>query len=353
MTKKIPLPTAANSPLTPADNPRISIVIPAYNSATTLGKTLDGCLSQVYPGEIEIVVVDDGSTDATEAVAARYARVVYLRQENGGPARARNSGWKASTGEIIFFTDSDCVPNPNWVAQMVSRYTDTAVGAVGGSYDILNPHSLLSRLIHEEIVQRHLRMPAEVSFLGSYNVSFRRTALEAAGGFEESYRMASAEDNDLCYRLRQAGWRLLFDRENRVGHFHPTRVWSYYRRQMWHGYWRMKLYRWHPKMAAGDQYSSPLDFLQPPLALLCGLSLPLATLRIMPLLFFGSFMVLLALQIPLTAAVLHRTGDARLLALIPLHIGRSLARGIGMALGILHFFVLDIFTTQQNRQKEK
>ena len=333
--------------------PGVSIVIPAYNAAATLGKTLEGCLQQTYPGAIEILVVDDGSTDPTGTVVVQYASAVYLCQANSGPAQARNTGWKAANGEIIFFTDSDCVPNPNWVTQMVRGYTDAAIGAVGGSYDMLNPHSLLAYLIHEEIVQRHLHMPVEVPFLGSYNVSFRRAALESVGGFDESYRMASAEDNDLCYRLRNAGWRLLFDRTNRVGHFHPTRLWGYYRRQMWHGYWRMKLYRSHPKMAGGDQYSSPLDFLQPPLALLCALSLPLAALRIVPWLFAwlfaAAFLGLLMLQIPLTLAVLRRTGNFRCLALLPLLIGRSLARGIGMVMGILRFFVLDFFTRTQEK----
>jgi glycosyltransferase involved in cell wall biosynthesis len=98
----------------------VSIIIPAYNAERTLGECLDGCLAQGYPNT-EVIVVDDGSTDGTERVA-RARNVGYIRQENGGPAKARNTGAREAEGEIIAFTDSDCIPEANWIEALIETF---------------------------------------------------------------------------------------------------------------------------------------------------------------------------------------------------------------------------------------
>lgn len=326
-----------------AFRPLATIVVPAYNAARTIEACVEACLNQDYAA-VEVVVTDDGSTDGTARIVRRYP-VHYLWQENAGPASARNRGWRAATGEIVCFTDSDCVPAPDWVSRLVEQYTSEEIAGVGGTYDIVNDivngsNSLLARCIHEEIVQRHLEMPRYVDYLGAFNVSYRRAVLEKVGGFDESYRIASGEDNDLAYRVRKQGHRLVFTRGARVAHYHPSNLWRYLGQQFWHGYWRMKLYRQHPDMSRGDVYSGLLDFIQPPLCVVTLALMPLALLW--PLLWglVGVLVLLdLGLQVPNTVRICRRTGEVKLWALAPITWLRGYARGLGMVVGVWDLFV--------------
>jgi hypothetical protein len=285
----------------------------------------------------EVVVVDDGSTDGTgEEAAAAGARVV--RQENQGPAAARNAGWRASTGASILFTDSDCLACEDWAARLLPMLDEPGVGAAGGSYGMANRGSLLASCIQEEIAMRHRRMSREVRFLGSFNLAIRRRVLEEVGGFDPAYRRASGEDNDLSYRIRKRGYRLLFDREARVRHVHPERLARYLAEQARHGYWRMRLYRVHPERMRGDDYSGPLDFVEPPAAALFLLAIPFARVPAARWAGGGLLLVLVLAALAPTIAI-ARAGGARHLVFLPVRIARSFARGAGMAAGIAAFWL--------------
>jgi glycosyltransferase involved in cell wall biosynthesis len=324
----------------PIQFPKVAIVIPTYNSATTILQSIEACLRQEYEGEIEVIVVDDGSTDQTSSMLSQYSNVHFIRQRNCGPAKARNTGWKSSKSDLICFTDSDCVPHPHWVRDFIPSFENQQVGGVGGSYNILNHEFLLAKCIQEEIYYRHKYMPKKAAFLGSYNACFRRKILEQVGGFDESFRMASGEDNDLSYKVSNLGYTLIFDPHNTVGHYHPTKLWKYYRRQLSHGYWRMKIYKNHPNMTRGDGYSSPSDFIQPPLSLILLGLLPFFWLPKILLLSTFLLGILIFLQIPMVSSIMKNTKDSSYIVLIPMIIGRGFARGIGMVVGIIHFFLL-------------
>ncbi|MBW1981214.1 MAG: glycosyltransferase [Deltaproteobacteria bacterium] len=242
---------------------RVSIVIPAYNAASTIGQTVQWSLEQANNGcELEVIVVDDGSTDDTAIVAAAHgARVIS--QVNQGPAAARNRGWHEATGSIVCFTDADCIPCKNWLANLLQGFRDWRVGAVAGSYHIANAGSWLARWVHREIIERHNRMPATVRAFGSYNVAMPRYILAATGGFNTEYPQASGEDTDLSYRIIKGGWHIVFVPEARVAHYHPENLWRYLKEQFRHGYWRAKLYTDHPEMIAGDDYTLLKDRVEP------------------------------------------------------------------------------------------
>lgn len=314
-----------------------SIIIPAYNSQNTIAGLIKACLNQSV--KTEIIVVDDGSTDNTAGMAKRYP-VKYVFQENAGPAAARNTGWKAASGEFIFFTDSDCIPGPDWIKEGLSKYDSPQVGGVGGSYDIANPDSLLARCIHQEIIQRHSHISGGTNFLGSFNVSYRRKVLEEVRGFDDSFLWASAEDNDLSYRILKKGYKLVFAPEIKVLHFHTQDLLEYLREQERHGYWRIKLYRLHPDMMQGDEYSGWLDFIQPVIATLTPLSALLYLFRpyfaLLPLL-LAFFM--LTLQFFFAWKVVRRTSDRRYFFLVPVMFLRSFARALGMICGIFRFYL--------------
>lgn len=324
---------------------RVSIVIPAYNAAKTLGACLAACKKQTHR-DLEIVVVDDGSTDDTAAIAQAVKGVRCIRQENAGPAAARNRGARETQGEIIAFTDSDCVPQRDWVARLAACFEEDVAG-VGGTYGIENPQSLLARLVHEEIAARHAAFDREVDFLGSFNVAYRRDAFEAAGGFNEDFRQASGEDNDLAYRLHAAGHRLLFCPEAVVGHVHPERLGAYLRTQARHGFWRMKLYKLHPKRMHGDRYAGFADLIAPPMSLLVLALAPAALLGWMLLghgVEFGMayaavFFLYCRLHTRMTHELLRRTGRGEMVWFRFLAMARDVARALGLLRGGWFFVV--------------
>lgn len=319
----------------------VSLIIPAYNAEATLAECLDACLKQTHAPH-EILVVDDGSTDRTPEIAARFP-VIYVRQDNRGPAAARNLGAHRATGDFLVFTDSDCVPDPEWIARLIAGFDGARTVGVGGSYGIRNGSSLLARLVHEEIVLRHARLAQEVDFLGSFNVAYRRDAFMAAGGFDEQFARASGEDNDLAYRLKDAGGVLRFVPEACVAHYHPSRLVPYLRTQMRHGFWRMRLYAKHPKRTGGDDYAGLGDLLGPPLvlALVCGL-LMLAAIPSTALV--ATLSALVAVYVistaRLTRAMIARLGFGAGIAYRGVATLRDAARGLGLIGGVWTFMVL-------------
>ena len=323
----------------------VSIIIPAHNAEATLAKCLEACLEQTHL-EIEVIVVDDGSTDATARIAQGFP-VHYVRQENRGPAAARNRGATEAKGDILAFTDADCVPEPCWIERLLGHFAEGVV-AVGGTYGIANPESLFARMVYEEIAARHARFGEEVDFLGSFNVAYRRGAFEAAGGFDEGFPRASAEDNDLAYRLFDAGGTLRFARDAVVRHYHPTRLWPYLRTQMRHGFWRMKLYAKHPGRVRGDRYAGIGDLLAPPMALILVAVLPVLLISALwPSAFrmiLGAAAALavayLLLHVALPAQMVRRTRDVRMLLFAGVAILRDLARAMGMLGGLWVFVVM-------------
>lgn len=322
---------------------RASVVIPAYNAAATLSACVEACLAQTHV-PVEVIVVDDGSTDATAAIAER-AGARCIRQKNAGPAAARNRGAKEAVGEIVVFTDSDCIPQGEWLERLLAGFSRETVWAVGGTYAIANPASRLARVIHAEILARHARFGEEVDFLGSFNVAYRRERFFDVGGFDTTFIMASGEDNDLAYRLQDAGGILAFSRGAAVAHVHPERLGRYLRTQARHGYWRMKLYAKHRGRArSGDRYAGIGELLGVPWSLGLCMLLPGAGVGALLGVFWApaAYAVLWA---PLLAGYAARASRlpgvslAERLFYMPLAFPRDLARGAGMLRGLWHFTI--------------
>jgi glycosyltransferase involved in cell wall biosynthesis len=280
----------------------------------------------------EIIFVNDGSTDDTAARVSRYP-VRCLTGEGKGPGAARNLGWRAAETPLIWFIDSDCVSELHALELLLQRLDGSSFVGVGGSYGNMLPDSLLACLIHEEIVDRHRRMPEEVNFLATFNVLYRRETLEKVGGFDERFIMA--QDAELAFRIRQSGGRLGFEPTSRVKHFHPHRLSAYLRTQAKQGYWRAWLYFEYPTRMAGDSYSGVADHLQPVLAL--------ASLALLPFVAwpagavtFGLCLAALGLaQLPMTLSIVSNAGRARDFSFAAMSFARSYARGLGLACGTL------------------
>ncbi len=247
--------------------PSVSVVVPAYNAQQTLAHTIQSLLAQDYAGDVQVIIVDDGSTDSTRKIIQSFFGVVCIGQSNAGPAAARNRGAADSKGDIILFTDSDCAAHKDWVSEIVDGFSIEKVGAVCGSYGIANPHKILAKGIHEEILYRHRTlMKSFPRAFGSYNVGIRREVFFEVGGFNEAYRRASGEDNDLSYKILKSGRRIYFNKAALVDHHHTVSLKKYLKEQCRHGFWRAKMYADHPSMAGGDDYTFWKDMIEVPLA---------------------------------------------------------------------------------------
>lgn len=321
--------------------PKVSIIVPAWNAQRTLEACLRGCRAQSY-SPIEVMVVDDGSTDDSAMIAAAAGARV-LSQSNAGPAAARNLGAADATGTVLAFTDSDCVPQRDWIEHLV-RALEHGATAVGGAYAIANDTAPLAVLVQEEIALRHEGFTAGTDFLGSFNLAVWREAFEEVGGFDPAFRAASGEDNDLAYRLQDRGATFAYVPEAVVAHHHPERLLPYLRTQARHGYWRVWLYAKHPRRTRGDRYAGPLDFVAPVMALGA-----MATAALVPISLLLGFPALVP-AVCLVAAL----GDALAVALLRLPwaqriaararmldagytlfvlVARDFARAIGLARG--------------------
>ncbi len=232
-----------------------SVVIPAYNAEKTLAECIDALLQQtVLPNEI--MVVDDGSTDETKTIAEAYSLVKVISQKNQGPANARNKGAYASKSPIIVFLDSDCVPDKNWLEEMLHPFADEKVVGVQGVYKT-NQRELVARFDQLDIEYRYERMKRikKLDWIGSYSAAYRKKIFVANKGFDESFPRASGEDAEFSYRLAEKGYQLVFNPRAIVYHTHPQSFWNFLNVEYFRAYWRMRMYVKHPLKAVRDSYT--------------------------------------------------------------------------------------------------
>jgi cellulose synthase/poly-beta-1,6-N-acetylglucosamine synthase-like glycosyltransferase len=238
----------------------VSVIVPAYNSAATLGICLSALENQTYPrAGYEIIVVDDGSTDNTAEVAKDYGTKVLL-QTNQGAASARNLGAKAAKGEIVLFTDADCEPLGNWVAQMVRPFSDPEVVGAKGFYKT-RQSELIAHFAQAEydIKCERLKRQNSIDFIDTYSAAYRRDVFLDAGGFDVIYTTASGEDSELSYRLSLQGYRMVPVLGAFVYHLHPNTLWKYLKKKYRNAYWRVVTWRKHPTKIVRDSHT-PLSY---------------------------------------------------------------------------------------------
>ena len=153
----------------------ISVIVPAYNSASSLPACLQALARQTLPPD-EVIVVDDGSTDATVELA-RQAGAKVVVQAHSGPAAARNLGAKSAspTTDLILFTDSDCEPSPDWVRLLTQPFADERVMGVKGAY-LTRQKEWAARLVQQEYEAKYSRMghQATIDFIDTYSAAYRR-----------------------------------------------------------------------------------------------------------------------------------------------------------------------------------
>ena len=211
-------------------SPRISVVVCSYNGERTIRECLEGLLSLDYPN-FEVIVVDDGSTDATSAIARDYG-FRLITTGNLGLSNARNVGMQAASGEIIAYLDDDACPDPHWLTYLAATFLSTDYAGVGGP-NLTPPGdgpiaSCVARAPGNPV--HVLLTDQEAEHIPGCNMAFRKGCLEAIGGFDPRFRVAG-DDVDVCWRLQQRGWTLGFS---------PAAVVWHHRRNSIRGYWKQQ-----------------------------------------------------------------------------------------------------------------
>lgn len=218
----------------------VSVVVPVYDAAATLAECLRGIMAQSMPREAyEVIVVDDGSSDASAAIAARFD-VRVLRRVNGGAAAARNTGLFAASSPWVAFIDADCVASRSWLRALLDAVASPAdgvpmLGAAGKTLGLRSstPPARFCDLTASLNAERHLAHP-RYPFPPSGNVLYRRDALLAVGGFDERFRTYEACDLHDRLRASDPGAFAIAPRAI-VLHQHRRTWMAYWRQQFWYG----------------------------------------------------------------------------------------------------------------------
>ncbi len=223
---------APHPPLSRA--PFASVIVCSYNGARTLAACLESLGKLNYP-EYEVILVDDGSTDDTAYVASQFPNVRYIHQENHGLSHARNTGAAGAKGEVLVYTDSDCMADVDWLAYLIGTLVSGDYAGVGGP----NIPPLAQNWIQACVAAApggpsHVLLTDTIAeHIPGCNMAFYRWAFDLVGGFDPEYRKAG-DDVDFCWRVQQAGGVIAFSPAAIVWHHRRFTLRAFFNQQ--HGY---------------------------------------------------------------------------------------------------------------------
>ena len=241
-----------SAPPDPPVTPMVSVIVPTKDREAELEECLAALFALDYPRDrYEVIVVDDGSSDGTVAVAGRYPCHLLSNGRNLGQSYSRNAGARRASGEILAFLDSDCVAEPAWLRDLVPFFSWSRVAAVGG---YVAGYCGRSRLDRYEQVASSLNMGERLLvgaddpgtfYVPTCNLLVRHTAYDAVGGIREDLHVG--EDVDLCWRLRDRGDYLFYVPQGIVRHKHRNRLGAMTRRRAEYGTSEAALHVLHPE----------------------------------------------------------------------------------------------------------
>jgi len=235
----------------------ISVIIPTYNRCQLLKECLESLGRQTYPlSDIEVMVVNDGSTDGTEAFLEDFKtrapfQFRYFRQQNKGPAAARNLALQNAKGNLIAFTDDDCTVDPDWLKEFAKGFQEKRIAGYGGAVRPKEDH-----LIGEYMTRERSLEPKEIDgrivYLVTCNACYRKEVLLKVRGFDETIRYPGGEDPDLSFRILEQGYELKYNPRSIVYHSYERSLGNFMKRYYNYGIGGKYTFRvW------GNKYLSP------------------------------------------------------------------------------------------------
>ncbi|MDO8433958.1 MAG: glycosyltransferase [Candidatus Binatus sp.] len=227
--------------------PMVSVVICAYNAERTMRRCLESLRKLDYPN-YEVVIVDDGSRDSTAEISMDFPEFRLIRQSNKGLSVARNVGLHAARGELIAYTDSDCVVDPHWLTLMMRSMVENDFDGCGGPN--YAPHEdgwIEACCAASPGAPCHVLVGQDrAEHLAGCNMVFSKAALLKIGAFDPQYT-AAGDDVDICWRLIDAGYKLGFCPAAFVWHFRRNTIKAYYGQQRGYGRAEAMLYPRYPE----------------------------------------------------------------------------------------------------------
>lgn len=220
----------------------VTVIVPVHNRELTIQPLLESLQKLDYDkNKVEVIVVDGNSTDKTQEIVKKYP-VKLIVEKRKGLNRARNTGIKSSKGEIVAFTDSDCIVPPNWITKIVEDFKDPKVSCVGGSAKALDTNfisqyadnsvvRLMPFFTKREVldsVKPFLRHPA------GCNMAFRRKVAEDVGYFDESIQYGF-DEVEFVDRICKAGYKMVLDPDVVVWHKHRSSLKEFLKQNFQYG----------------------------------------------------------------------------------------------------------------------
>jgi GT2 family glycosyltransferase len=232
--------------------PRVSVVVCAYNASDTIDECLASLGRLTYP-DYEVIVVNDGSKDATGEIARRHPHARVIDTLNNGLSTARNVGLSAATGEIVAYTDADVRVDPDWLTFLVQPFLTSDVMGAGGPNVVPDDDPWVAQCVARAPGgPTHVLIDDRVAeHVPGCNMAFRREALLAIGGFNPIY-LRAGDDVDVCWRLQARGWTLGFAPTALVWHRHRASIRAYWRQQVGYGEGEVWLAPHHPDKFEGS-----------------------------------------------------------------------------------------------------
>jgi glycosyltransferase involved in cell wall biosynthesis/SAM-dependent methyltransferase len=224
-------------------DPEVTIVVPVFNGAASIESCIRSILELGYPrGRMEVIVVDNGSTDGTASILDGYRTDVrILRESRRGAGAARNRGILEARGRLIAFTDADCTVDRDWLAHLLPPLSEADVGIVGGQILALRPCNRIERF--GERIHDHRRAIEDFSpgYAITMNWASRASVLREVGLFDAG--LMRGQDVNLAHRIQQAGYRLAYSPQARVYHRNERSLFGLFREGFVHGHHNVRVHR--------------------------------------------------------------------------------------------------------------
>lgn len=313
----------------------VSVIIPAHNAGATISACIRALQAQQdVPHPYEIIVVDDGSSDATPELAQQSSVRLLRSQERRGAAAARNLGIQVARGDIVCFTDADCAPQPEWLAQLIDPLQrNPQIAGAKGIY-ATRQQEIVARFVQIEYEDKYdrLRKQPRIDFIDTYSAAYRRQVLLDNGGFDE--RIFFVEDQELSFRLAARGYQMIFQPSAVVYHHHSDSIARYFRKKFMIGYWKAQIIRRFPDRAIKDSHTPQV--LKAQIVLLAMALVAAATAIILPasgLFLAGILLIFFLTMVPFLRKAWPKDREVTLAAPLLLAI-RAVALGLGYAWGM-------------------